>query len=127
MDFSTPRKRRPFEPTLPMINVVFLLLIFFLLTARIAPRPPFDVTPPRTNHQTQTDTAPVLFLSAEGDLFYQGVTGAGALLELAAVIGPDSAVTIRADAQTPALSVASVLRDLQAMGLGRVQIVTQPK
>ncbi|MGR3522560.1 MAG: biopolymer transporter ExbD, partial [Paracoccus sp. (in: a-proteobacteria)] len=29
-----------------MINVVFLLLIFFLLTAQIAPAPPFDVTPP---------------------------------------------------------------------------------
>ena len=36
MEFSTPRMRRAAEPALPMINVVFLLLIFFLMSAQIA-------------------------------------------------------------------------------------------
>ena len=33
MDFSPPKPRRESEPALPMINVVFLLLVFFLMSA----------------------------------------------------------------------------------------------
>jgi len=40
MEFARPRHRRPLEPIVPMINVVFLLLIFFLMSAQIrTPRP----------------------------------------------------------------------------------------
>ncbi|MBL4543543.1 MAG: biopolymer transporter ExbD, partial [Rhodobacteraceae bacterium] len=47
MRLAAPRPTRPREPVVPMINVVFLLLIFFLMAAVIAPPEPFGVTLPR--------------------------------------------------------------------------------
>ncbi len=40
MDFRDPPRRKPEENLLPMINVIFLLLVFFLMAARLtAPNP----------------------------------------------------------------------------------------
>ena len=44
--FDDPPPRRPFEAMVPLINIVFLLLIFFLLAGTIAPQSPVDVTLP---------------------------------------------------------------------------------
>ncbi|UWQ74064.1 biopolymer transporter ExbD [Leisingera sp. M658] len=41
------RARKKCLSLAPMINVVFLLLIFFLLTLQIAPRAPLSIAPPR--------------------------------------------------------------------------------
>ena len=46
MQFPDPPRRKPPESIVPMINVVFLLLIFFLMTAQIAPPDPFEINPP---------------------------------------------------------------------------------
>ncbi|HBS14056.1 MAG TPA: biopolymer transporter ExbD, partial [Alcanivorax sp.] len=39
-------RRPPLEPVLPLINVVFLLLIFFMVAGQLAPRPEGDVEAP---------------------------------------------------------------------------------
>ena len=56
-----------------MINVVFLLLIFFLLAGTLTQRPPFDLEPVSTILQPPGE-APEngLYVSAVGDLFFQG-------------------------------------------------------
>ncbi|NHX27772.1 biopolymer transporter ExbD, partial [Escherichia coli] len=46
MQFPQHPRRDRGENIVPMINVVFLLLIFFLMTAQIGPPAPIDVTPP---------------------------------------------------------------------------------
>ncbi|MFN3280067.1 MAG: ExbD/TolR family protein, partial [Tabrizicola sp.] len=46
MDFSEPQRRTKNLTLLPMINVVFLLLIFFLIGARLRPAEPFLTEPP---------------------------------------------------------------------------------
>jgi periplasmic protein TonB len=46
MDFGSPPRRPRAESVVPMINVVFLLLVFFLMTATIAPPDPFASVPP---------------------------------------------------------------------------------
>ena len=62
MRFAPPgaRPRRPRESAVPMINIVFLLLIFFLMTATIAPPAPFAVTPPAAERAGETGAGPVL-------------------------------------------------------------------
>ncbi|WP_322867174.1 biopolymer transporter ExbD [Aquicoccus sp. G2-2] len=45
MDIPRPVRRPRGEAILPMINVVFLLLIFFLMTAELAPPEPVAVAP----------------------------------------------------------------------------------
>ena len=55
MDFAPRRPARPArENIVPMINVVFLLLVFFVMTAQIAPPDPFDIAPPEAGDAPPT-------------------------------------------------------------------------
>ena len=46
MIMETSSRRPPLEPVLPLINVVFLLLIFFMLAGQLAKRPTVTVEAP---------------------------------------------------------------------------------
>ena len=123
MDFAPTTPRKPIrESVVPMINVVFLLLIFFLMSAQIAPPDPVAIAPPMTQHADQAVRAGerVAWLDADGMLYADGATGAQALSQLAAEPGP---VILRADAALPAALFARVLQDLGAAGLNDVTLV----
>ncbi|WP_417723842.1 ExbD/TolR family protein [Salipiger sp.] len=113
-----PRRPRP-EPVVPMINVVFLLLIFFLMTAEIAPPQPFPVAPPVASGD-MSEPAPALFVSADGQIAFGAERGSDALAA-ATRAGP---VTLRADAALPATELAGILARLGALGAGSVALVT---
>lgn len=141
MQFSDPPRRQPPESIVPMINVVFLLLIFFLMTAQIAPPEPFEVTPP----QVAADGASAegqftLYLSADGVLVYddtQGEAAALAALSTAkkaycAAGGCSDTVAsppliLRADAAVPGARLAALMPMIAQAGFGEVQLVTVPK
>ncbi|MCP9484087.1 biopolymer transporter ExbD [Shimia sp. CNT1-13L.2] len=125
VDFSLPRKRSSTEAVLPMINVVFLLLIFFLMTTRIAPQAPFPVTPPDTETEATSKAAPMMFLSSTGEMFFEGARG-DAALQVIATHGPyDEPVILRADAEVAAKEVAALLTKLRAIGVTEVSLVGQ--
>ncbi len=137
MQFTDPRRRKPPESIVPMINVVFLLLVFFLMTAQIAPPDPFEVAPPVA---AQDDAPPegafTLTLGAEGGLAYQGAalgeTAALEALEAAkaaycAVETCDPPLVLRADAAVPGARLAALLPKLGALGFAEVQLVTVPR
>ena len=46
MDLGPPPRRATAEPVVAMINVVFLLLCFFMMTATLVRPSPFEVAPP---------------------------------------------------------------------------------
>lgn len=128
MDFARPRPRRPSEPALPMINVVFLLLIFFLMSAQIAPPPPLELTPPRANGETPASGAQVLYISRDGALAYgtaRDETVWPMLTELAQ--SQDQSLLIRADARLDAGELARILARLSAMGLTDLRLATVPR
>ena len=57
----------------PMINVVFLLLIFFLLAGTLTQRPPFELDPVATTLQPPGDAPESgLYVSATGLMYFQG-------------------------------------------------------
>lgn len=122
MDFSpaTP-PRHTAENIVPMINVVFLLLIFFLMSAQIAPPDPIEVTVP----DSTADAAPMdpnaLYVGADGTLAYSGVTGDAAL---AALSGHDGVLSLRADATLPAAKLTALLPRLAAAGVAGVELIT---
>lgn len=132
MRFDPPPRRAPRDSLLPMINVVFLLLVFFLISAQIAPRDPFDLTPPESALPGDPPGATlVLFLSAAGELAHAGLTGPEAMAALVDAVavaaegnrpGPD--LVLRADAQVAAAEVAALLRRLAVLGVGQVDLVT---
>lgn len=123
MDFASPARRKTGEPILPMINVVFLLLIFFLLSSQIAPRAPFPVVPPQVDTDSGADPGATLFLSADGRLFFEGLEGDAALLRLSSGIEKNTAVILRADAAVSAQKVAALISRLRAAGAESVVLV----
>lgn len=127
MLFPDPPRRRAAENIIPMINVVFLLLIFFLMTAELAPPDPLAVTPPHGAGAPAAPPAPVLSLGADGTIAYGGQTGAPALAAaLAAVAAGPGPILLRADADAPATAAAGLLRRLAEAGAADVRIVTAP-
>ncbi|WP_417699125.1 biopolymer transporter ExbD [Pseudophaeobacter sp.] len=122
MDFSTPKKRQTGEPILPMINVVFLLLIFFLLSSQIAPRAPFAITPPKLeNGETLTPEA-VLFMAADARLYFSGAEGRDALAAVVAQAPELEVLTLRADSEVPAREVAALISRLRDAGIKAVSL-----
>ena len=119
MQFARPKRRQPREAIVPMINVVFLLLIFFLMTATIAPPDPLDVSPPLAASDP-AERAQALVVSADGTLAFGTARGQAAIVA-ALSVGP---LTIRADAGLPGAELAGILARLADLGAGQVQIVT---
>ncbi len=117
-----PRRRAPADAAVPTVNVAFLLLIFFLLTARIAPPSALEVTPPSGAGQAIGAAARVVELDAAGTLAFGGARGEAALAALARGEGP---VLLRADAGAPAQVLADVLPRLA--GSGRVELEVRPR
>lgn len=62
MQFDLPQRRSRPESVVPMINIVFLLLIFFLMTAQIAP-PPRSKLPRRLPKSKRLLTVPLRCIS----------------------------------------------------------------
>lgn len=139
MRIDAPPRRPPAENILPMINVVFLLLIFFLISARLTPPEPFPVTLPDSASGTEGDGDGVLYLAADGRIGYRDSEGDAALAALAADLdafcpvldcappGERPALTLRADAGVPAADLARLMPKLAALGFGRVDLLVQPR
>ncbi|WP_372840591.1 ExbD/TolR family protein [Phaeovulum sp.] len=135
MDFSPPPRRRPAENLLPMINVVFLLLIFFLIAAKLAPPEPFAVSLPEAEGLAAPDAALTLHLDADGQPGFAAELGDAALVALAKArdalcasadcAASPPALLLRADADAPAASLAALMPQIAAAGFGAVTLVTR--
>lgn len=126
MRFPARPSRARQESVVPMINVVFLLLIFFMISSELAPAPPFDVSPPETDGtDAATDRADdTLYVDAAGEIAWGGLRGEAALQALFA--RGDAPLEIRADASLPAREVAALLARLAAAGVADVRLATRP-
>lgn len=111
------------EPTLPLINVVFLLLIFVLLTSVIEADPPVPVELAFSDTSPLAETTgEVVFLSADG----QKASALSVLddsgIEAWVDENKPEVVAIRADKQTR-ISVLFRLRDrLQELGVKHIEL-----
>lgn len=132
---SDQLRRNTGEPLLPMIDVVFFLVVFFMLTSRLAEPEPFAVTPPlATAEAAEGDFS--LYLDANGQLASksQDRSEAEALAELASkragfCAAADCAATppvllFHADAMAPAIRVVGLVGQLGAMGFSDVRLMT---
>lgn len=117
---SAPRRA---DSIVPMINIVFLLLIFFMLTATLAPPDPFDLALPEG--QAEAPAPPrtlVLAIGPEGQLAHEGARGEDALSGLRAAYRPGDTVLLRADAGLDGAAFARLLADLAVAGIDGVTL-----
>lgn len=60
------------ENTIPLINVVFLMLVFFLIAGTIAPRADGEISPVISGLEQPSPPDEAISLRKDGTLFFQG-------------------------------------------------------
>ena len=132
--FFRRQQRVPDEDArvLPLINIVFLLLIFFLITGHLSIQAPFELEPVQSasGSHPQTDDLTV-FMGADGRLAVDGESVTLAALE--ALVGNRQtgsggrpSARLQADGRTEATRVVEVMERLRASGIERLELLTLP-
>lgn len=127
------RLRRPSdapatEPITPLIDVVFFLLVFFLLVGRMDATAPFEVSPPiNTAHaQNMPGGGLTVSISATGDLALDGTATTREAILAAARDPPSDLIRLNAHGAAP-LGVLLPLADaLAEAGADHVVLVVTP-
>lgn len=126
MRIDMPPRRPKGESIIPMINVVFLLLIFFLLTAQVTQAPPFELETPESQADISAQEAErdpnVLYVSRNGLLVYNETRGEDIWAEIGARQG-EAPLEIRADKGADAAMVAALLKRLHEISDTGAQLV----
>ncbi len=137
--------KQPAENTIALINIVFLMLIFFLIAGSLTPPLDPDVDLIDTTDARPVDPPLALFVTSKGELRYQGETVSVAAFvaqlqaddqPIAAAssdgdVGADlpqrPAVRLAADGELAATRLVGVIDELKQAGAGRITIVTERK
>lgn len=100
MQLVEPRPNRPIPIRItPLIDVVFILLVFFMLTSRLMPVDHLELANSTKNRSTVTgDPLPMLTVTREGDVTWQELT----------------------------LPVDQLLPELRSAGISEVNLTTAP-
>ncbi|GAW34299.1 biopolymer transport protein ExbD/TolR [Roseovarius sp. A-2] len=114
------------EPTIALINVVFLMLVFFMVASTIAPPMDRDLSLVRTSDLDGRAPPDTLVAHPDGRLTYRGeaVASAQAFYATRPEDAPDE-VRIVPDRALPATTLVDLARELRAAGASSVVIVTQ--
>ena len=105
------------ETVVPMINVVFLLLIFFLMVAELAPPDPVEVTLPEAERAAAAGaTGLAIHLSETGQVAFGALRGEAAVAAARDAADPDVPLMVRADGGAPAGALAALLAQLRSAG-----------
>ncbi len=114
---------------LPLINIVFLLLIFFMLTGALHAIDLFELRPPTsTSEAAAQDNFPVVLVNFAGALAIDNVAVDEMDLQLKILDTlterPDVVVRLKADGQVDAVRVVEVMELLEAVGVQLVILLT---
>ena len=131
--FRVPR-RVPDEDArvLPLINIVFLLLIFFMITGYMSATGPFELEPVRSASPGQPQREDlVVFVSSDGRLALDGIETSGEDMEALvaarrAAAGTDLRVRLQADGRAEATRVVAIMERLRTAGVERLELLTLP-
>ena len=125
-------EREPIDDSdnmLPLINVVFLLLIFFILVGAFHSVDLFEVEPPESRSAEENlEEPPLVLVGADGRLAIgeRQVDELDLQLTVSDLLAeePGAVVRIKADLRTEARRVVEVMEMLNAMGVEQVLLLT---
>ncbi len=112
----------------PLIDVVFILLIFFIVTTVFVEETGIEISKPRAATQQDLDRNSILIgVSQNGQVFYGGreigVDGVRSTVSRL-LLQEDMPVIIQADRNTPTESTVQVLDEAKLAGAERVFVST---
>ena len=113
----------------PMLDVVFIMLIFFIVTATFVRETGIDVTRPDAQTATQQNRPPILIaISAEGDIWFDkrriDIRAVRANIERALAENPEGGVVIIADTESETGVLVEVMDEARLAGAPSVSIAS---
>ncbi len=121
-----PREKSRREPTIALINIVFLMLVFFMVAGTLAQPLDRDLKLIRTADLEGRAPPDALVIAEDGTLTYRGVQILSAdsfLLRLEDRAQAD--IRLIPDRNLPAQDLVRITRELRGAGAGRVLIITE--
>ena len=116
--------RRASEPTIALINIVFLMLIFFMVAGTLAPPLDPDLKLVDTKTLEGRDPPNALVMTADGALRFRGQTVDGPEPYLA-TLNDRSQARVVPDRAAPAADLIALAQRLKAAGAEQVFIVSE--
>lgn len=132
MKLKRPVVRQPPETIVSLIDVVFFLLVFFMIIGRMDATAPFEVMPPTASTGADMPAGGVtLSVGADGSLALDGVEIARSEVEAAItrVLDdvPDTLVRINAHRDAELRHVLPLVGQIESMGARDVVLVVTPE
>ena len=131
MKITRPAPRHHPETIIALIDVVFFLLVFFMLIGRMDATAPFDVTPPVAETGADMPAGGLtISVSAEGALALDGaeLTPENAAQQVLLVLedAPETRIRINAHRDATLRNVLPLIAQFEAMGAREVVLVVTP-
>lgn len=115
------------ENVVPMINVIFLLLLYFMVAGNLDPD--FNIILPEAGRNPGvTQYIPAVFIARDGEIWFESRAIDAGDLETALAAQPVfEKLRIHADANVEALVVSNVMKVAAEAGISRFVLVTQSR
>lgn len=130
MKLTRPPARQTPETIIALIDVVFFLLVFFMLIGRMDATAPFDVTPPTATTGTDMPAGGItLSVSEGGEMAVDGSATDNPMAALLAKIAeaPETLVRINAHHATELRHILPLIAELEAAGAQDIALVVTPE
>ena len=120
------RQKTKREPTIALINIVFLMLVFFMVAGTLAQPMDSDLKLVRTADLESRPAPDALVITEDGTLNYQGtqILSAAAFMQRQESQS-EPVVRLVPDRDLAARDLVRIARELRSSGAGRVLIVTE--
>ncbi|BCB95943.1 hypothetical protein JZK55_08650 [Dissulfurispira thermophila] len=130
MEFERKRHNHSHMNIAPLVDVVFLLLLFFMLTSHLMQEPTIKIKLPESKTAEATkDEIKTIYISKQGEIFFKDTKVT--LKDLQAVIKTDlkdaehDFVRIKADKESDVGILVSVIDEVRLAGVRNYSIATE--
>jgi biopolymer transport protein ExbD len=126
LDPPWDHRRRPSsdDQALPLINIAFLLLVFFLMAGTLVLPEPFSLQHLQvTEGETSKPVPQILSVAHDGRLAYRGEIVDQSELVSALFADLQEPLPVKVDAQADAQRVIDLLRHLGRVGVAKVRLI----
>ncbi len=115
------------DQTLGLINVAFLLLVFFLMAGTLTPAEPFDLDALLiASGEPGKAGSDQLLVAADGRIGYRGTVHTLEALSAEMFAPLDGVLTVRADPELNARTMLGVIAKLRQLGVRDIRLVGLP-
>jgi len=130
--FHKKIKKKNTPNLVPLINIVFLLLIFFMLTGTLSKKDFFEVTPPKSNTSASAEAPELVILISKENIIALdneliNIDKLEMLLSRELKNKDIEEVLIKTDGNAKSGTLSQVIKHIRNAGIKRVAIVTQSK